>query len=126
MSIIDLSYGLLSSIQEYLVSSDYQTFLNSSKRLKDVKFETIYFDLNWRCSLNYRNDLNFRSEILSKVKSARMQIALSFDKSFEGNFDFAPILYHFIGLIICMIWLRSAIYKGFTPIIHLWLEMYLC
>jgi hypothetical protein len=89
MKMINLPSGLFFSVQEFLVRSDYITFVNSSKLLNQVKLETIYFDLNWESSLNYAKDENFRSKVIKRVKSPQLQIALSYDQSIEENVELA-------------------------------------
>jgi hypothetical protein len=65
-------------VQSY-IPKDYKHFINSCKSiLRDIKEETIYYNLNQQCSFRYCQDVAFRSLLLSKIKRKQFQISLNF------------------------------------------------
>jgi hypothetical protein len=60
------------------IPRDYKHFINSCKTiLQDIKFETVYYNLNQLYSFQYCSDSEFRERILSLVNSKRFQVSVN-------------------------------------------------
>lgn len=68
MLLLDLPLDIVRWIQSYLTQDDYHYFLNSTKRLSKVKFESIQFNLTVERSDKCLKDVNFQLQLVSKVK----------------------------------------------------------
>ena len=60
------------------IPKDYKNFINSCKTIvNDIKYETVYYNLNQISSFNYCSDEYFRNRILSKIRSKRFQVSIN-------------------------------------------------
>src|SRR5690349_8576001 len=71
-----ISADLYLEIKRYLRDREYLKFLNSTKELSPVKFETRKIVLQHYESLRFIQDANFRELILGKMKDPSFQLKL--------------------------------------------------
>ncbi len=95
---IDQFRSLPPAIYLYIQSfipNDYKHFTNTCKIiLHEIKYETIYYNLNQFYSLKFCQNSEFRNNILSKVKHRRYQISINlrqFTAMCEFHRNIAPI-----------------------------------